>query len=100
MFKKKVKSIKEMENKNINPEKKIELLKGVIAEKDKMIEKYKKINGEIEITQEDDLIFTLEKCKKDQEELLKELKQYKKEYADLIQKQKTFNDEFRKQLGI
>lgn len=99
MLKKKMKLMKKNNNKNISAEKKVELLKGVIAEKDKIIEKYKKINGEIELTKEDDLIFTLEKCKKEQEEILNELKEYQKRYNNLIQEYKllinTITDELK-----
>lgn len=71
----------------------IKLLKKTIKEKDKVIERYKKKCGEIDMTPEDELQEKLYELKQEYERLIAEIKAEQEEYKKVKALSKEYQDQ-------
>lgn len=84
---------------NKSNKKTIEALKRAIKEKDKIIHRYMIVYGEVDVSDEEQLVANLVKLKKEYESLIEEIKEQKKQYEELNSERIKINSEIKKMIG-
>ena len=81
---------------NDSDKKTIKALKRALKEKDKIIHRYEVLYGEIDVSDEDQMIIKLARLKEEYEELIREVKKQQNVYKELNEERASINSEIRK----